>query len=187
MILDIGCLLFLAIGTYQGIAKGFLGSLLDFFKFFIALIVALRFSNLMSRLLVNWLNFDAYYTPIVAFVLIMILTMIVLYLIAKWVDYFMKTTQLGLLNKAFGIVLWIFILMFIFSGLLNISNRIGIISPTLKSESHLAGIMEPFAPKVIEQLKPTLPAIRNLTQGMKGAIQPPAESPSEPNSPSSTQ
>ncbi|MGB5929860.1 MAG: CvpA family protein, partial [Cyclobacteriaceae bacterium] len=75
--LDIILLILLAIGAFQGYRKGLLLSIFSFLALVLAVIGAIKLFDIAEEWLIQMLNNDAMYIPVLAFALVFILILTV--------------------------------------------------------------------------------------------------------------
>lgn len=163
-------------GFYKGAAQGFIGGVMTFMKFALGIYLALRFGAALSAILQKVLHISPIYTPILAFIVMLVGVMGLLFILGSALDIFVKAARLGPFNRGLGIVLWAFLLSLGFSTLLVLGDKGGLIPENMKSSSKVFPYVEPVANVVyckLGYLTPALDelssAIGDLTQDMKRA------------------
>ncbi|MBL7925828.1 MAG: CvpA family protein [Bacteroidia bacterium] len=88
-------------GAYQGFKKGIVFMLLMIIGMVLGMYIAFKFSGLIVGFLANHISATAA-LPYIAFALVFIIIVLVVYLLSKFLEAILKTTALTGLNKAAG-------------------------------------------------------------------------------------
>jgi len=167
MLLDIFAVVLIGFGFYRGFTRGFVFSIFSFIAWAVGLIAALKLTDVGASHLRDWTGSKSPWVPIVTFVVIFLAVVVLVLLFAKLIDGIITVAQLGLWNKLAGGVLEVLIFVLVFSVGLWMFNNGGFISPEVKSESKLYGIVSPVAPNVFTWLGRNVPALDNLLDNLK--------------------
>lgn len=104
--LDIICLIFYALGIYKGLRKGLLAAILNLLGYFIALALAVSFSNQLTKLLVQLSGISGFWVPIVSFMLIFIGVILIVQRLIALLNKGVEFVMLGWLNKLGGVLFY---------------------------------------------------------------------------------
>lgn len=167
MLLDIIAVVLIGFGFYRGFTKGFVLSIFSFIAWILGLIAALRLTDVGSAHLRDWTDSKSPWIPIISFIVIFLAVVVLVILFAKLIDGIITVAQLGLWNKLAGGMLEVLIFVLVMSIMVWMFNHGGFISPEVKAESKLFGIIEPIAPTVFAWLGKNVPALDNLLDNLK--------------------
>lgn len=143
--IDIAFLAVMGYGVFKGLTQGFIGTIIQIVKYSIAFGIALRFSSLVATILSRLFHISSAYTPLIAFLFVFIGTASLIFVLGQIMDSFIKAAHLGSLNKAFGVMLWSFILATGFSGLLNLGEQGNVLSYDLINQSTIYPFISPVS------------------------------------------
>ena len=150
--LDIIIILYLVWGFYTGFKRGAIYMLVSFVSIILALYAAIHFSYLSTELLANWLNKDPQELKILSYIVTFIVVFILMHLIGKILDNFIKAVSLGFINRLLGGVLSVGIKVIILSLLIWVFDQANQIVPLVSQKT----IDESVAYKPIRDLSPVI-------------------------------
>lgn len=162
MFIDIVVVILLLFATFKGLRKGFVVGLFSFLAFIIGLAAAIKLSTVAAFHLGNSINISQRWLPVLAFILVFILVVFLVGLGARAIEAVIKMTMLGWANKLGGIILFVFIYLFIFSIILFYAEQLHLIKPETMQNSVAYPILQPLAPKVINALSVIFPFFKNM-------------------------
>jgi membrane protein required for colicin V production len=165
--LDLAFLIAIAFGIYRGLTQGLIGSVLTVFRFSISLILALRFNNIMSRVLSNSGRIDSAFTPIISFVVLFCGFMVAMFILNLVLNFFVKAAHLSSVSKMTGIALWGFMLTLGFSFLTSLADKGGLLTADLKRNSKIYPIVEPLADVMMCKMYFVMPATAQILQSLE--------------------
>ncbi|MBK7149908.1 MAG: CvpA family protein [Bacteroidetes bacterium] len=161
MIFDIVLLLFFGIGFYQGYKNGIIYSIFSLAGWLMGLIAALRFSYMMVHALKGITHMEPKTLAIVSFVLMFLLVLLLLKLIAWFLEQVLKSFSLNLPNQIAGGILHGLIGLFVFTIFVWFLNRMDVFPKDLKRDSHAYEYVEDLAPRVIKATGKVVPLVRD--------------------------
>ncbi len=150
--LDIIIILYLVWGFYSGFTKGAVYMLVSFVSVLLALYAAIHFSYLSTDLLAGWLNKDPQDLKILSYIVTFIVVFILMHLIGKILDHFIKAVALGFINRLLGGVLSVGIKVIILSLLLWVFDQANQIIPVVSQKT----IDESVMYKPVRDLSPVI-------------------------------
>ena len=104
-ILDIVLLVCFVPAIVQGITKGFVQQVISLVSIILGVWLATRFSNLIGSWLATYFTIDPKLLNIIAFAIIVILAVLLLYWLGQLITKVIKIATLGWLNRILGVVL----------------------------------------------------------------------------------
>lgn len=104
-VLDIVLLLCLIPGVVSGYTKGFVNQLVDIVAILAGAWAALRFSNVVSQWLANYVTWDKNILYIASFIIVVLVVVFILNMIGGLITTALKTVKLGWVNRLTGVVL----------------------------------------------------------------------------------
>lgn len=129
MILDLFVAIALIFGIYKGAKEGLFVSIAAFISLLIGVIAALKFSNVMKDYLYSDLGWDSSFLPLIAFLLTFFLAVLGVKFIAKLITRLLQAVYLGFLNRIFGAVFQILVVVLLVCLALSIFDRVNAIYP----------------------------------------------------------
>lgn len=139
--IDIILILFLCYFVWKGLKNGLVKELASLTALIAGIFIAIRFSDLVASLLKDKAGFSSEYMPIIAFAIIFITVVVLIFMFAKILDKFIKAIKLQWLNKTGGIIFSVLKFMLIFGGLFflicQFNQRINISTPSFIDKSFL--------------------------------------------------
>lgn len=162
-ILDIVLLLCLIPGIVSGYTKGFVNQLVDLVAILAGAIVALRFSNLVSQWLANYVTWDKNVLYIASFVILVVGVTFLLNLIGGLITKALQTVKLGWLNRICGVLLGVIktvvllaIPVMIFQSL---NSQFNLVEPEKLQASRAYEFLKDFANTVFPYFKSIITGI----------------------------
>jgi len=139
--IDIIFLLIFIYFIFKGVKNGLIKELASLLALTLGIFLAIKFYASLIPILENKASSYAEYLPILAFAIIFIATVVVVFMFSHLLDRFIKLIKLQWLNKTGGAVFAILKVSLILGGLLFFVNRInekaGIFEPTIWDKSVL--------------------------------------------------
>ncbi|MEZ4886936.1 MAG: CvpA family protein [Chitinophagales bacterium] len=169
--IDISFLVVIAYGVFQGLKKGFIGTVLSIAKVAITLFVALRFSFILSRVLDRMFVGASSFTPILAFILLMVMVGSFFYLIGNTLEQFVKAARLSTINRWMGIGIWVIALIMGYSTIISMSDNSGLLAQWVKDTSYVYPYIEPFSAVASCKIGEIFPAIQKIMQSLLTVIE----------------
>ncbi len=106
MVIDVAIVIIVLLTFFHGFKKGLISSVLSLISIVIALVAAIKLSQVASLYLTDWFNIGSKYLPIIAFVLVFILVVGIVNFASRAIEGVFKTLQLNFINKTGGGLMW---------------------------------------------------------------------------------
>lgn len=152
--IDIILILILCLFAWKGFKNGLIKEVASTTALIAGIFIAIRFSDFVATMIKDKGGFSSEYMPVIAFAIIFISVIVLIFVFAKVFDKFIKAIKLQWLNKTGGIVFSVLKSMLIFGGLCflicQLNQRANLLSPTFVDKSFL---FKPFL-KVFEFVFP---------------------------------
>ncbi|GGE40375.1 CvpA family protein [Psychroflexus planctonicus] len=100
--IDIGIAIILAIGLVRGLMKGFILELTSLLSVVLGIVGAFSFADVVESYVIQYLDWDAKYVQLTAFVLTFLAIVILVSLIGKALTKLVNAIALGMLNRLAG-------------------------------------------------------------------------------------
>ena len=162
MIIDILFCILLVLAIIKGISRGFIVAVFSFFAIIIGVAAAMKLSFLMSAWLQQSFNISGKWLPGLSFLLVFSGVVILVRLVANLIQAAAKVAMLGWLNKLGGIVLYLFIYLFVYSILLFYLTNMNVIKEDTIASSHTYSLVEPFGHTAIDAMGAIIPFFKNI-------------------------
>jgi len=142
---------------YKGFTKGFILAIASFIGFWLGIWGSIHFSNYLIPLLKDKFEITSAYLPVAAFFTTFLLILLLVYLLALFVQKIVEGMALGILNKLGGAVfnfLKYALIISVFISIINgIEQKHELIPSKLKSESVLYAPLGKIAPLIVPSFK----------------------------------
>jgi membrane protein required for colicin V production len=162
MFLDIIVLILLVLALFKGWSNGFIVGIFSLLAFIIGLAAAMKLSSFAATYINENFNVSEQWLPFIAFIAVFLVVVILVRLGAKAIESVVEIAQLGWANKLGGILLYIFIYLFIISILLSYAERMHLISEEALLASQSYQYIHPVAPVIMETVGVVIPFFRNM-------------------------
>jgi len=120
--LDIIIIIPLLWGLYRGFTKGFIIELATLIALCLGMVGAIKFSDFVSNYCRINFNWTSEYLPQISFVITFIIIVVLVYLIAKAIEQFVRLAALGIVNRIAGSVFGVFKFAIALSCLIYVIN-----------------------------------------------------------------
>ncbi|MTG97922.1 MULTISPECIES: CvpA family protein [Myroides] len=135
MVLDIITGIVLVYGIYIGLKKGLFVSVAAFLSILIGIIGALKFSNVVKELLFTKLGWDTSFLPIISFILTFFLSILLVKFVANMLTKVFETVYLGFVNRLFGALFQILVVILVGSVFLSLFDEVNNIFKLVETET----------------------------------------------------
>ncbi len=156
-ILDIIFLVPLLFALYRGFKKGMVYLIASLLALVLGIIGAMKFRPMFASLLDSIFTIDPAYINVIAFAVAFVSIVIVVHVVAFFVEKLIKAVALNFLNRMLGMVFGVFITAFVISIILLPVNQVNaerqIIKPKHIQGSLLYKPLSSFAPAIFPYLK----------------------------------
>ena len=169
--IDISFLVVIVYGVMQGLKKGFIGTILSIAKVALTLFVALRFSFILSRVLDRIFTVGTSFTPILAFLLLLVMVGAFFYIIGNALEQFVKAAHLSQFNRWMGIFLWVIAIIMGYSTIISMCDTSGLLAGWVKDTSYIYPYIEPFSAIVSCKFGDIFPAMTKILDSFLSVIQ----------------
>jgi membrane protein required for colicin V production len=144
-------------GFWRGFMKGVVMEVATLIAFFLGVWGGMKFSDLLAGWIRDGFDSQSPYIPLIAFALIFVGILLVVFAVAKFIEKAMEKTSIGVLNKIaggiFGCFKFLLIISVIFFVIDAVEKSITVIPPAVKDHSLLYRPVATIAPKVIPGLR----------------------------------
>lgn len=171
MVVDIISVIILVYAIYKGWTKGFTMAIFTFASYFISILLALQFSGMVAGYIRDYAKSDSKWYSFLSFVLVLVAGIIAVRIVGKILEKSAQVLMLGLPNKLLGILFFSFIYLTVFAIVLVYAEKFEMIDQYNIGESKSYDYLLRFGKWFIEQCSKWMPAIKNLFNDTKSAIQ----------------
>lgn len=158
MIIDIIFLLIAGWGFYQGYSKGIIKTVFTIFSIIFGLMIAFKFAPAATRFLETAFHTDSPFTFVGGFLMAFLLTMIIIRLVAQFIERTLRSANINVINQFAGGILMVAIYTLVYSLLIWFGDKAHIVKPETSAESITYPFLKSFPGKmknVYEVIKPT--------------------------------
>jgi membrane protein required for colicin V production len=135
MVLDLMFFVFAALGFWMGFSRGIISTVFTIFSYFFGAIVAIKFSDGMTKFLQTTFNDDSPLYYLAGLLLSFVLAMFLIRMIARGLENVLKAGNVNTINQLLGGALLSSILVVLFSFLVQFGDEARMIEPKTKNES----------------------------------------------------
>lgn len=168
MFIDIGFFILIVSALFKGYNKGLIVALFSVAGFVIGLAAALKLSAVVAQYMASSIGSNGKWMPLLAFGLIMFAVMLLVRMLAAFVQKTFEFAMLGWINRLGGIALYILLYSIVFSVLLFYARQLHIINDdTAMASSMVYPYLKPLGPTVIEYLGVVIPWFKNVFADLK--------------------
>lgn len=144
-------------GFWRGFMKGVVMEIGTLVAFFLGVWGGMKFSDLIAGWIRDWFDSESAYIPLIAFALVFVGILMLVFGVAKMIDKFMEKASLGIINKIaggiFGCFKFVLILSVLFFVLDAVEKSVTVVPPAVKDHSLLYCPVATVAPRVIPGLR----------------------------------
>lgn len=155
--IDIFILIPVLWGFWRGFMKGVVMEAATLLAFFLGVWGGMKFSDLLAGWIRSAFSSESAYIPLIAFALIFVGILMLVFAVAKFIEKAMEETTLGILNKIagglFGCFKFLLIISVLFFVIDAVEKSITVVPPAVKDHSLLYRPVASIAPKVIPGLR----------------------------------
>lgn len=156
-ILDIIILICLIPAIIQGLRKGLISQVISIASIFVGVWSSVKFANLTSQWLAQYVSASEQILKITAFILIMVGVFFILAMIGKLLEATIKLIMLGWVNRLLGMVFALMkcalILGLITLAFTSLNNTFGFVKPEYLADSILYPLLKDFADSTFPYFK----------------------------------
>ena len=172
--IDLILAVFLVWAAYKGFKNGLIIEVASLAALILGIFGAIKFSGLTADFLVEQFDLTTQYLSLIAFAITFVCIVIVVHLLARFLDKLVKAIALGFINRLAGIVFGVVKVAFILSIVLVILNAINQKTSFLPQEklekSLLYGPVSNFAPAIFpyldfEEIRENIEDLRKKNEG----------------------
>jgi len=162
MIIDLIFIVLMALAVWKGFSRGLIIAFFSLIGFFIGLVAALTLSPSVAVWLQQETNSDGKWYPLLAFAIVMLAVMLLIRLLANFLNKTVQFVLLGWVNKLGGILFYAVMYIMAYSILLFYISKMGIFSLTTINSSVTYSFLAPLGPRSIEAIGAIIPALKGL-------------------------
>ncbi len=148
---------------YRGQKDGFVSQLLGLIGICIGVFLALSYGEMVGSLL----HINQQYATISGFVIVMLVTIILIFLVSKLITKTLTLIKLGWLNTLLGIVFAVFkgllVLSLLYAAIFALNARLNVVEPAKFDSSISFNIVRKAANPLIEYWEKTKPVEKLIT------------------------
>jgi membrane protein required for colicin V production len=169
--IDIILLILIGLGAYEGYKKGLLLSIVGLVGFVLAIALGVYFMDPMSKWLASNLDDLTFAFPIMAFLIVFLITLILVNTAGWILKKMMDLILLGGLDSIAGAILGIVKSAFFISFFMWLSIQFDLKMPReWRAKSEFLQYIEPLAPGVIWVLEPISPKLKEVQKTMEEIV-----------------
>ncbi len=161
MILDVVGLILIALFFIRGYMKGAIVALFSVLAILLGILCALKLSAAFSAWLLEKGYVSSGWVQVVSYLALFIGVVLLVRLLAKLIEKAVEGMMLGVVNKLVGGVLYAFLGAVLWSSLLWIGGKMGIITTTAIAESKTYSWLSRLAPWFFEQAGKLVPFVKD--------------------------
>ena len=168
-ILDIIICIPLLWGVYKGFTKGVIYEIFLLMALAVGVWGGFKFAYLASEYLQKTFSINASWLPLLSFLTVFVIIVVLIILLAKFLEGMIKITGLSIVNKVlgaiFGMLKWALIVSIIFYLLNPVNDKMNFISKEKEEKSFLYGYITKLGTLVTPELQKIRETPPNLPKG----------------------
>lgn len=164
MIIDIIFLILCFLAILKGLSRGFVVAVFSLLAIIIGVAAAMKLSFIVAEWLQQSFNTGKQWLPVLSFLIVLIGVIILVRWVANLIQAALKMAMLGWLNKLGGVVLYLFIYLFVYSIFLFYFAKMHFIKLETIKASHTYSLIAPFGPAAIDIVGKIIPVFKNIFQ-----------------------
>ncbi|RYZ55675.1 MAG: CvpA family protein [Sphingobacteriales bacterium] len=168
MIIDAIFLVCLLIFLVRGYHKGVVVAIFSVLALFLGVLGALKLSGTIAALLFDNGEKGGRWVPLLSYIIVFVLIVWLVRLGARFIQKSMDAVALGWINRLAGGLLYAFLVCVVFSSLLWLCNKTGMLRPETRDASYVYAYIEPLAPKVFAAAGAVLPFAKHVFEDLSG-------------------
>lgn len=168
MLIDILFLITIVIGFATGYRRGLIRSVFALVAFFFGILIALKFTYIVSSYLQEQWSVQFDLLPFVVFIALLFGVIIAFKFLSIVIQKIAETLFLGFINRLIGGLLWCVVMMLLFSTVLWFLNQSNFISDELKSTSITYEFIISTAPVIFDFIAGAIPYFEGLFDSIDG-------------------
>jgi membrane protein required for colicin V production len=162
LMIDIVFAILMVMAAIKGYQKGLIVAVFSVLAYIVGLAAALKLSVVVAGYLDAGTNINSKWLPIISFAIVFFAVVIVVNLLAKWVQKTFEMAYLGWVNRILGVAIYALLYSIIYSVVLFYTEKINVLAPeTIKSSVVLPWI-KPIGPAVIDSLGKVIPLFKDM-------------------------
>jgi len=162
MALDIIAIILAVLFFIRGYMKGFIVAAFSILGIIAGIICSLTLSEKVA----SWLLHKGYVTSgwaqVASFALLFIGVIVVVWLVAKAIETWVKAMMMGWINGLMGAIIYTFMAMFIWSAVLWLCNQMHLLTPETIAYSKTYRFISPIAPWICEHVGKIWPMAKDV-------------------------
>jgi membrane protein required for colicin V production len=167
MIIDILVLAALAAAIFKGYTKGLIVAVFAFASLILGAAAAIKLGVLAGNYLQQHTSIEARWAPLLGFVIIFVGIVVLVRMVAAFIEKSAEAISLGWLNKLGGIVFYLALYFLVISILFFYITKLNFISAYTLNDSVAYRWLSPFAPAVMELLGKLIPWFADLFKDLE--------------------
>ena len=164
MIVDVIFLILVILAVFKGMSRGFVVAVFSFFAILIGVAAAMKLSVIMANWLQHSFNINGKWLPVLSFLLVLIGVIFLVRLVANLIQKALNVAMLGWLNKLGGVLLYLFIYLFVYSILLFYLTKMNLLKTDTIASSKTYSLIEPLGSTAINILGKAIPVFKDIFQ-----------------------
>jgi len=162
MIIDILFAISILLAVFQGWSKGLIVGIFSLLALILGAAAALKLSGSFALYMQQEVGHRSPLWPIVAFIIIFLVVAVIVRLIARLLEKTLQLALLGWINKIGGILLYSIAYAVLFSIGLWFADQLYLVSPTMKTTSHVYRWLAPLGPHIITYTGDMIPWFKDI-------------------------
>ena len=163
--------LLMLVAVYFGYQRGLILAIFSFVSVWLGILLAFKFSAWVAAWLGERISVSDKWLPVLAFLAILISVVLLVRLGAKAIEGVLELAQLGLLNRFFGAVLYLALILSISSALSQGLIWAGVLSATDRQDSIFIQYVQPLFLQGFQRLGSWMPGGMDVFQTLETFFQ----------------
>lgn len=173
MALDVLFLIFLGIGFIHGYRRGLIRALFSFVGLFFGVLLALKYSYVVSEYLYREQVFQSRLLPLISFIAVFLIVVVLINITARLFESAAEAMLLGTANKLIGGALQALIVVMLFSTVLWYLDKMQFIAPQVQEGSRTFDYLVGLSPDILAFISKIIPFFSDVFEQIERLLNDP--------------
>jgi membrane protein required for colicin V production len=173
MVLDVIFFICLAVAFINGFRRGLIRALFSFVGLFFGVLLALKYSYVVSDYLYREQILQTKFLPLISFIAVFLIVVLLVNITARLVESAADAMLLGIANKLIGGVLEVLIIIMLFSTLLWYLDKMHFISPEMEASSKTFDYLVGLSPDILSFVSQVIPFFSDVFEQLEKLLHAP--------------
>lgn len=162
MVIDIIVLVLFVIAAFKGYRLGLIAGIFSYLAFAVGLAAAMKLSAVLANRINEILSVSDKWLPFLAFIVVFLFFVLIVKLLARFLESVSKRIMLGWLNKIGGVALFALLYLSVFAIFLFYIDQMHLLPESTIANSRTYELVKKLGHAAVDGLGYIIPAFKNL-------------------------